>query len=88
MSLFRSPQEHAANPPESWTVVKAANRRWRLIAGTDHNGNDIVLHSADTRQECEHKKTSGFYFDLYQTESRWYAGESVAGWRDHIKENQ
>lgn len=80
MSLFRSPEEHAANPPESWEVTKVMNKRWHLTttAGT-------VLHSSERKRDCEELKTSGFYFNLYRKEARWYAGEEVSGWKPYAK---
>lgn len=74
MSLFSGPDEHAANPPETWTVTRSG-RRWKLC--TSSGG---VLGAYNTRGQAEAARTSGFLADLYADETRWYAGESVRGW--------
>lgn len=74
MSLFGSPEEHAANPPSSWTVEKWGYK-WHLCV----NGNS--LDSFTTKREAERAKTQGFHANLYEKERRWYAGEKVDGWK-------
>jgi len=75
--LFSNPEEHAANPPASWKVRKSG-RKWQLCtqAGT-------VLHTAETKREAEGLKAAGFYFDLYNDETRWYRGEKVRNWKPY-----
>lgn len=73
--MFSSPQTHAANPPETWEVVKVADRRWALRA----NGGTLGVFN--TKRDAEAGKTSGFYFNLYHDTTRWYAGERVRNWR-------
>ncbi|KOV84753.1 hypothetical protein [Nocardia sp. NRRL S-836] len=78
MSLFNGPAEHADNPPETWQVVKAG-RGWQLQ--TKDGG---VLHSSfPTKREAESERTDGATARLYAKEARWYAGESIPGWRDY-----
>ncbi len=77
MSLFAGPAEHAGNPPESWTVTKAG-RVWHLC--TAGGG---VLGSYPTRRAAEQDRASGPYVELYADEARWYAGESVRGWKPY-----
>jgi hypothetical protein len=79
MSLYADPQEHAANPPESWEVRKAGPRWWQLV---DQSGN--VLGRAETKRAAEELKVSGFYFKLWHQEARWYAGETVYGWKPYV----
>lgn len=76
MSLFSGPQEHAANPPLSWQVVKAGTRVWdlRTTAG-------VVLQTFTTRRDAEGARLQGWLVDLYEKERRWYGGEPVANWR-------
>ena len=79
MSLFSGPEEHAANPPASWTVAKAGRECWQLrTAAGVHLGGRYT-----TRRAAEADKVSGFYVRLYEQERRWYAGEPVAGWRPY-----
>lgn len=81
MSLFSDPETHAANPPESWTVWQPSPRVWhlstRLGIGT--------LDTFRTKREALAAKTSGHLFDLWHREARWYAGESIPGWRDYAE---
>jgi hypothetical protein len=78
MSLFSGPEEHAANPPSSWQVVKAGPRLWHL---TTRDGG--VLKSEQTKTAAEAERESGFYVNLYEKERRWYAGEPVPGWKPY-----
>jgi hypothetical protein len=77
MSLFSNPQEHAANPPESWVIVRAG-RRYRL-----QTASGIELASFERKRTAEDEKVGGMYVNLYRKESRWYAGESVDGWKPY-----
>jgi hypothetical protein len=79
MSLFSGPDEHAANPPETWRAVKVAGRCWHL----DTAGGVTLGGRYETRRAAEADKVSGFYVRLYEEERRWYAGEPVTGWRPY-----
>ena len=76
MSVFSGPEEHAANPPETWIVVKASERNWHLRAQTG-----ATLHRGTTKRECEYAREVGFIRNLYDKETRWYAGEPIPGWK-------
>ena len=78
MSMFANPEEHAANPPQSWQVAKAADRCWQL---TTKDG--AVLHSYTTRHAAEAARVSGPYVTFYDRETRWYAGHPVPGWKPY-----
>lgn len=73
-------EAHADNPPESWQVVKAADRIWHL---TTKDGG--VLDSVKTKREAEALKVSGPYVSLYEKEGKWFAGEPVPGWKPYKK---
>lgn len=75
MSLFSGPVEHADNPPATWGVVKRG-ARYALV--TKDGG---VLTTCERKRDAVELLTSGFFFNLYAKESRWYAGEAVDGWR-------
>lgn len=81
MSLFSGPEEHDANPPESWEVVKVMDRLWHLRPA----GADYCLDSFTTRKAAEARRTAGFEFELWHKEARWYAGETVPGWRPYCE---
>lgn len=81
MSLFGNPERHADNPPETWRVVKVADRNWQLQ--TKDGG--VLESGRKTRREAEELLTTGFYVDLYDKERRWYAGEPVAQWRPYAE---
>jgi hypothetical protein len=75
--IFSGPEEHAANPPSTWRVVKAAERIWQVqtVAGT-------VIETRATRKAAAAETEAGAYWvKQYEKESRWYAGEPVAQWK-------
>ncbi len=76
MTLFSSPEEHAANPPGTWEVHKVTERLWKLrtAAGTD-------LDSFTTRKAAEAGKAFGWLVNMYVTDGRWYAGHTPTGQR-------
>lgn len=79
MSLYRGPEEHAANPPETWEVVKGG-RSWSL---RDRAG--AVLETFTTKREAELGRADGRAANLYERERRWYAGENIAGWKPYAE---
>ena len=86
MNLFATPEEHAANPPQSWQVVKAAPRLWHLqtTGGT-------TLDSFTTRHAAETARDQSWLVTLYEEERRWYAGERVNGrrpWADVLADRK
>jgi hypothetical protein len=76
MTLFSSPEEHAANPPATWQVVKVGTRRWGLATQAGY-----VLERFECKTDAEQGRTEGWAADLYDKETRWYAGEPVNGWK-------
>jgi hypothetical protein len=78
MALHLNIEEHDADPPEGWTVRKAGERLWQLC---DKDGG--VLQSTKTKKEAEALKTSGFFFNLYHDEGRWFRGEAIHGWKPY-----
>ncbi len=86
MTLFATPEEHAANPPATWQVNKAAERVWQLR--TRDGG---VLHTYTTKGAAEEGKVGGFYADQYAKDGRWYAGETPPGhrsWADCLADRE
>ena len=76
MTMFGTPEVHAANGPETWTVVNAGNRLWNLTTAA---GGFICTYA--TRKAAEADRESGPFVDLYRKEARWYAGEPVPAWK-------
>ena len=75
MPLFGSPEEHAANPPESWEVEKRAEGIWHLKPkGAEYN-----IDSYPTKKAAEADKREGHWVRQYQSDSDWYAGKPQAG---------
>lgn len=79
MSLFKDPQEHAANPPSSWVVVRQG-RRYAL-----QTASGVTLDTFERAGHASDARTSGHLVTLYDKERRWYAGENVAGWRPYAE---
>jgi hypothetical protein len=77
--LFPSPEYHTANPPETWIVVRVG-RKYQL-----QTKDGACLQGYPRKRDAERDKTSGFYFDLYHKERRWYAGEPILGWRPYAE---
>lgn len=80
MSLFSGPAEHAANPPQTWKVHRAAARVWQV---TPADGG-AVLATYTSRNLAEQARVRGFLVTLYAKETRWYAGEPVDGWKPYV----
>jgi len=76
MTLFATPEEHAAHPPASWQVIHAGQRSWNLETAPG-----VAIHTYRTREAAEAAKVSGQWVDLWERESRWYAGEAIPHWR-------
>lgn len=77
MSLFADPAEHADNPPETWTVVRVADRCYRLCT----KDGATLGSSYQRKRDAEQDRHEGFYVNLYEDERRWYAGQPVTHWK-------
>lgn len=75
MSMFSGPTEHAANPPETWQVVKDGDRLWKIqtATGTTINTYGTKTHAVEAIETV--------WRPIYERETRWYAGEQIAGWK-------
>lgn len=81
MSIFSTPDQHAANPPASWVVTKHADRSWALCPA----GESYDLATFSTKKEAEQAKVSGFLVNEYEAEGRWYAGETPPGRKSYAE---
>lgn len=77
MSLFSGPEEHTANPPETWVVHKAGERNWQLQ--TKDGG--VLDWGQPTKKRAEALRAEGWYVEMYDKERRWYAGEDIPPWK-------
>jgi hypothetical protein len=84
MTVFDQAQ-HIENPPETWRVERIPEtRRWALV--TDDGDAALAgdrIDTFETMREAQEARESGFMAELWRKESRWYAGESINGWRDY-----
>ncbi|MFE6966912.1 hypothetical protein ACFVAJ_17510 [Agromyces sp. NPDC057679] len=76
--LFDSPAEHAANPPENWTVVRdPKNPKWWGVFLTE----DLTVEPLDRfgrkRDAVDAATAGGMLHTAWLTDGRWYAGEAV-----------
>lgn len=77
MALHLNPAAHDADPPASWTVQKCG-RKWNLLSSKGG-----VLDTFETKAKAEAGKTSGFIFNLYEKEGRWFKGENIPTWKPY-----
>lgn len=79
MALFLTPEDHAANPPETWEVRRVTAKCWHLTQAN----NGPTFSSYRTQRDAEEARTSGVFFNLYFKEGRWFAGEEIFGWKPY-----
>lgn len=75
--LFASPEDHAANPPETWKVARVG-RHWHLTTA-----DGVTIADAPTKTKAESMRFEGFFAKLYADEGRWFKGEKVNNWRPY-----
>lgn len=80
MSLFATPEQHAANPPSTWKAVKTGGC-WSLAT----QGGAILEGNFDRKRDAEDRRLSGNAAALYEQERRWYAGERVDNWKSYAE---
>lgn len=81
MALYRTPEEHAANPPSTWVVTKVG-RRWAL-----QDARGATLQTYDTKAGATLATKEGFWPRLYAQEGDWFAGRPVPGWKPYRQES-
>lgn len=85
MTLYADPEQHAANPPETWEIRRiqyGSTVRWELRIDPEQAH---AIQSFNTKKAAEAARREGFYFDMWHKESRWYAGENVANWKPYAE---
>ena len=68
--------DHYGNEPETWQVVKRADRLWALTITPDP-GYDLGTFT--TRHDAEAAKVDGFEVRQYWRDRAWYEGETPQG---------
>ncbi|MEV4116329.1 hypothetical protein [Nonomuraea sp. NPDC049695] len=81
MSLFATPDEHAAHPPTTWKVVRAGTRHWTHATA----GGVVIGGRYDRKRDAEAHLLTSSYARLWDQESRWYAGEPIDNWRPYAE---
>jgi hypothetical protein len=82
MSLFPTPEQHAANGPDTWKVEKVRDGLWAILTrdGDPQLAGDR-LETYPTRKSAVEGLTGGWAARLWEKERRWYAGQSIPGWK-------
>jgi uncharacterized protein YbdZ (MbtH family) len=80
MAIYLTLEEHEANPPETWSIVKVADRCWHVV---DARG--AVLQSEKTRRACLDQVECGWLATAYAKEGRWMRGETPPGHRSYAE---
>lgn len=83
MVMHHTPEEHEADPPDAWRIVKVAERCWHLDSSLPRGG---TLEYSKTRREAEAARAPGSWLvKLYEQEGRWMAGETPPGHRPYTE---
>jgi hypothetical protein len=82
MSYYDTPEQLAANPPETWRVVRRAERLWHLLTDSSH---DCPAETFTTRRaaEAERDDPNSRLRRAVEQERRWMAGETPVGWKTY-----
>lgn len=72
--------EHLANGPETWQVVKAAERCWQ-VRRTD----GAVITTCKTQKAARAETAGGFYVNLWHKRARWMRGEPMHPWKPYAE---
>jgi hypothetical protein len=80
VSLFKGPEAHAANPPDTWKVVKRNARSWAVLTK-----DDTILEYHERKRDAVAALVDeqSFLRTLYRREAEWYAGNTPTGWVDY-----
>ena len=71
--------KHEQNHPKTWKVERRG-RRFHVVTLDGYS-----LDSFDTKRDALRASQSGFLVDLYDKETRWFAGENITGWRSYAE---
>lgn len=80
MSYYPDPEALAANPPESWRVVKRGERLWGLFIDSS-NEHPAETFSTKRKALAERDFASSRLRRAVEQERLWYAGVTPAGWK-------
>lgn len=84
MSYYPDPETLAANPPESWRVVKRGERMWDLRI---ESGHEWPAETFETRRAAtaERNDPASRTRRAVEQERRWMAGETPYGWKSYAE---
>jgi hypothetical protein len=84
MSHYSGPEALAANPPESWRVVKRDERLWHLLIDSSH---EYPAETFTTRRAAlaERDDPNSRLRREVERERRWMAGEPISGWKTYAE---
>ncbi len=82
--MYSSPEALAVNPPESWRIVKRAERLWDLLIDASHE------HPAETFRTralalAERDNPQSRMRREVDRERRWYEGEPIPHWKSYAE---
>lgn len=82
MSYYESPEHLAANPPETWRVVKRAERLWGLYMDASH---EHPAETFTTKREAlaERDDATSHTRRMVEQERQWFAGITPSGWKTY-----
>ncbi len=78
MSHYSSPEELAANPPESWRVIKRGERSWGLHIDPSYEHPVETFTTKREALEARDNPTS-YIRRAVESERLWYEGVTPAG---------
>jgi len=84
MSHYPDPETLAANPPETWRVVKRGERSWGLYMDSTYE------HPAETFRTkalaiAERDNPNSYTRRAVEQERLWYAGVTPNGWKTYAE---
>ena len=82
MSYYPDPETLAANPTETWRVVKRVERLWHLLIDASH---EYPAETFTTKRAAEAERDSpqSRLRRAVEQERLWYAGVTPAGWKTY-----
>lgn len=83
MSYYESPEQLAANPPETWRVIKRGERRWGLFL--DSSAYPAELFRTQREALAERDDPTSYTRRMVEQERRWHAGETPPGWKTYAE---
>ena len=84
MSYYADPEALAANPPETWRVVKRGERLWGLHIDTSYDGPAETFRTRNLAT-AERDNPRSYTRRAVEQERLWYAGTTPNGWKSYAE---